>query len=89
MALINVATREIHCKLVYYGPGLSGKKPNLKYTYSTVPGQARGALLSIASGTDRSLFFDLLSIVLATVCAQQVHVHLHTLHRRLLHEAPR
>src|SRR5881398_554126 len=78
MALINVATKEIHCKLVYYGPGLSGKTTNLKYIYSTVPGQARGDLLSIDTETERTLFFDFLPLDLGKVHGYQVRFHLYT-----------
>ena len=54
MALINVAAKEIHCKIVYYGPGLGGKTTNLKYIHSAVPPQAKGDLISIATETDSS-----------------------------------
>ena len=89
MALINVATREIHCKLVYYGPGLSGKTTNLKYIYSTVPGQARGDLLSIDTETERTLFFDFLPLDLGKVHGYQVRFHLYTVPGQVLYERTR
>jgi signal recognition particle receptor subunit beta len=89
MALINVATKEIHCKLVYYGPGLSGKTTNLKYIYSTVPGQARGDLLSIDTETERTLFFDFLPLDLGQVHGYQVRFHLYTVPGQVLYERTR
>ena len=69
MALINVAAREIHCKIVYYGPGLCGKTTNLKYIHSMVPQQAKGDLISIATETERTLFFDFLPLDLGRCMA--------------------
>lgn len=89
MALINVAAREIHCKLVYYGPGLSGKTTNLKYIYSTVPGQARGDLLSIDTETERTLFFDFLPLDLGRVHGYQVRFHIYTVPGQVLYERTR
>jgi len=89
MALINVATKEIHCKLVYYGPGLSGKTTNLKYIYSTVPGQARGDLLSIDTETERTLFFDFLPLDLGTVRGFKTRIHLYTVPGQVFYDASR
>ncbi|MDQ6693459.1 MAG: GTPase domain-containing protein [Chloroflexota bacterium] len=89
MALINVAAREIHCKLVYYGPGLSGKTTNLKYIYGTVPNQARGDLLSIDTETERTLFFDFLPLDLGRVHGYQVRFHIYTVPGQVLYERTR
>ena len=89
MALINVATREIHCKIVYYGPGLSGKTTNLKYIHSTVPTQARGDLLSIDTETERTLFFDFLPLDLGRVHGYQTRFHLYTVPGQVLYERTR
>ncbi|MBF6612022.1 MAG: gliding-motility protein MglA [Chloroflexi bacterium] len=89
MALINVATKEIHCKVVYYGPGLSGKTTNLKYIFSTVPNQARGDLLSIDTETERTLFFDFLPLDLGKVHGYQVRFHLYTVPGQVLYERTR
>src|SRR6188472_4509519 len=89
MALINVATREIHCKIVYYGPGLSGKTTNLKYVHSTVPSQARGDLLSIATETERTLFFDFLPLDLGKVRGFSTRFHLYTVPGQVLYERTR
>src|SRR5438132_2818206 len=89
MALINVATREIHCKIVYYGPGLSGKTTNLKYIHGTVPSQARGDLLSIDTETERTLFFDFLPLDLGRVHGYQTRFHLYTVPGQVLYERTR
>ncbi len=89
MALINVATREIHCKIVYYGPGLSGKTTNLKYIHSAVPSQARGDLLSIDTETERTLFFDFLPLDLGKVHGYQTRFHLYTVPGQVLYERTR
>lgn len=89
MALINVAAREIHCKIVYYGPGLCGKTTNLKYIHSAVPGQAKGDLLSIATETERTLFFDFLPLDLGQVHGFQTRFHLYTVPGQVLYERTR
>ncbi len=89
MALINVAAKEIHCKLVYYGPGLSGKTTNLKYIFSTVPTGARGDLLSIDTETERTLFFDFLPLDLGRVHGYQVRFHIYTVPGQVLYERTR
>ena len=89
MALINVAAKEIHCKLVYYGPGLSGKTTNLKYIFGTVPQGARGDLLSIDTETERTLFFDFLPLDLGKVHGYQVRFHLYTVPGQVLYERTR
>ena len=89
MALINVAAREIHCKIVYYGPGLCGKTTNLKYIHSAVPQQAKGDLVSIATETERTLFFDFLPLDLGTVHGFQTRFHLYTVPGQVLYERTR
>src|SRR3954462_4850611 len=89
MALINVAAREIHCKIVYYGPGLCGKTTNLKYIHSAVPQTARGDMLSIATETERTLFFDFLPLDLGTVHGFRTRFHLYTVPGQILYERTR
>ena len=62
MTFINYASREINCKIVYYGPGLCGKTTNLQYIYDSTAPQAKGKLISLATETDRTLFFDFLPL---------------------------
>lgn len=78
MALVNVATREIHCKIVYYGAGFSGKTSNLTYVHAYAPGEAKGELLTIATETERTLFFDFLPLDLGSVDGFRVRFHLYT-----------
>jgi signal recognition particle receptor subunit beta len=89
MALINIAAREIHCKIVYYGPGLSGKTTNLKYIHGQVPKDAKGELLSIATETERTLFFDFLPLDLGRVRGFQTRFHLYTVPGQVLYERTR
>jgi mutual gliding-motility protein MglA len=89
MALINVAAKEIHCKLVYYGPGLSGKTTNLKYIFSAVPTGSRGDLLSIDTEMERTLFFDFLPLDLGKVHGYQVRFHIYTVPGQVLYERTR
>ncbi|HMO58182.1 MAG TPA: GTPase domain-containing protein [Roseiflexaceae bacterium] len=89
MALINVAAREIHCKIVYYGPGMSGKTSNLQYIHNQVPRDAKGDLLSIATETERTLFFDFLPLDLGKVRGFQTRFHLYTVPGQVLYERTR
>jgi mutual gliding-motility protein MglA len=89
MALINVASREIHCKIVYYGTGYCGKTTNLQYIHGHAPQPARGNLLSIATETERTLFFDFLPLDLGEVHGFRVRFHLYTVPGQVLYERTR
>jgi mutual gliding-motility protein MglA len=89
MALINVASREIHCKIVYYGTGFCGKTTNLQYIHEHAPKQAHGELLTIATESERTLFFDFLPIDLGTVNGFSVRFHLYTVPGQVLYERTR
>lgn len=89
MALINVAAREIHCKVVYYGPGMGGKTSNLQYIHSAVPRETKGELLSIATETERTLFFDFLPLDLGKVRGFSTRFHLYTVPGQILYERTR
>ena len=78
MSLINYASREINCKLVYYGPGLGGKTTNLEYVYEKVAPTAKGKLISLATETERTLFFDFLPVDLGTIRGFKTRFHLYT-----------
>ena len=78
MSLVNYATREITCKIVYYGPGRSGKTTNLQYIYGQVPGDRKGQMVSLATQTDRTLFFDFLPIDLGTISGFSTRFQLYT-----------
>ncbi len=89
MALINVAAREIHCKIVYYGPGMCGKTTNLQYIHSQIPQTTKTDLLSIATETERTLFFDFLPLDLGKVRGFQTRFHLYTVPGQVLYERTR
>ncbi|MBX6342300.1 MAG: gliding-motility protein MglA [Thermomicrobiaceae bacterium] len=89
MALINVAAREIHGKIVYYGPGLSGKTTNLQVIHSRIPNHTKGDLLSIETETERTLFFDFLPLDLGKVHGFTIRFHLYTVPGQVLYERTR
>ena len=89
MALINIANREIQCKIVYYGTGFCGKTSNLQYIYHQAPEQAHGDLLSIATESERTLFFDFLPLDLGTVHGFRVLFALYTVPGQVLYERTR
>ncbi len=89
MALINVASREIHCKIVYYGTGFCGKTTNLQWINAHAPQQAHGDLLSIATESERTLFFDFLPLDLGKVHGYRVRFHLYTVPGQVLYERTR
>ncbi len=78
MSLVNYATREITCKIVYYGPGRSGKTTNLHYIYQRVPDARRGNMVSLATQTDRTLFFDFLPLDLGAISGFTTRLQLYT-----------
>jgi len=89
MALINTASREIQCKIVYYGIGQSGKTTNLQYIFQHSPPGARGKLLSVATEQEMTLFFDFLPIDLGLVHGFHVHFHLYTVPGQIRYERTR
>ncbi len=89
MALINVASREIHCKIVYYGTGYCGKTTNLQYIFGHAPATARGELLTLNTESERTLFFDFLPLDLGTVHGFRVRFHLYTVPGQVLYERTR
>jgi len=78
MVLFNYSTRELTAKVVYYGPGLCGKTTNLQYIHSTLPDNVKGKMLSLATKTDRTLFFDFLPIDLGQIRGMKTRVQLYT-----------
>ena len=89
MALINIATHEIHCKIVYYGIGYCGKTTNLQYVFKSINPAVRGEMLSIATETERTLFFDFLPLDLGTVHGFRTRFHLYTVPGQILYERTR
>jgi mutual gliding-motility protein MglA len=89
MTFINYAAREINCKIVYYGPGLGGKTTNLKWIYGKSTPNARGKLISLATETDRTLFFDFLPLDLGTIRGFKTRFHLYTVPGQVFYDASR
>jgi len=89
MSMINYASREINCKIVYYGPGLGGKTTNLEHVYGKVKPDTRGKLISLATETERTLFFDFLPVDLGTVRGFKTRFHLYTVPGQVYYNASR
>jgi hypothetical protein len=89
VSLVNFTTREITCKIVYYGPGRSGKTTNLHYVYGRVPEVRRGRLVSLATQTDRTLFFDFLPIDLGQISGFATRFQLYTVPGQVYYNATR
>jgi signal recognition particle receptor subunit beta/phosphatidylglycerophosphate synthase len=89
MSMINYASREINCKIVYYGPGLGGKTTNLEHIYGKVQPDTRGKLISLATETERTLFFDFLPVDLGTIRGFKTRFHLYTVPGQVYYNASR
>ena len=89
MSLVNYSTREITCKIVYYGPGRSGKTTNLHYIYGQVPGDRKGKMVSLATQTDRTLFFDFLPLDLGTISGFTTKFQLYTVPGQVYYQTTR
>lgn len=89
MTFINYASREINCKIVYYGPGLCGKTTNLQYIFDSTAPQSRGKMISLATETDRTLFFDFMPLELGTVRGFKTRFHLYTVPGQVFYDASR
>jgi len=89
MTFINYAAKEINCKIVYYGPGLCGKTTNLQYIYSKTSPDAKGKMISLATETDRTLFFDFLPLDLGTIRGFTTRFHLYTVPGQVFYDASR
>ena len=89
MVLFNAATKELTAKIVYYGPGLCGKTTNLQHIYDTLPQDGRGKMLSLATQTDRTLFFDFLPIELGTIRGMKTRIQLYTVPGQVFYDATR
>jgi len=89
MSMINYASREINCKIVYYGTGLGGKTTNLEYIYSRVNPETKGKMISLATESERTLFFDFLPIDLGEVRGFKTRFHLYTVPGQVYYNASR
>src|ERR1700729_4284782 len=89
MSFINYLAREINCKIVYYGPGLCGKATNLQYIYERTNPDAKGKMISLATETDRTLFFDFLPLALGEIRGFKTRFHLYTVPGQVFYDASR
>jgi len=89
MTFINYAAREINCKIVYYGPGLGGKTTNIQYVYDRTNHSSKGKLISLATESDRTLFFDFLPIEFGTIRGFRTRFHLYTVPGQVFYDASR
>jgi hypothetical protein len=89
MPFINYAAREINCKIVYYGPGLCGKTTNIQFIHGRTREEAKGKLISLATETDRTLFFDFMPLELGTIRGFRARFHLYTVPGQVFYEASR
>ncbi len=89
MSFINYASREINCKIVYYGPGLCGKTTNLQFIYQNTAPDARGKMISLATETERTLFFDFLPLSLGEIRGFKTRFHLYTVPGQVFYDASR
>lgn len=89
MSTINFSAREINFKIVYYGPGLSGKTTNLKEIYDRVPGESKGEMVSLATEDERTLFFDFLPLDLGSVNGFKTRFHLYTVPGQVFYNSSR
>ncbi len=89
MSFINYSSREINCKIVYYGPGLGGKTTNLQYIFRKMTPESRGKMVSLATETDRTLFFDFLPLSMGEIRGFKTRFHLYTVPGQVFYEASR
>lgn len=89
MSLVNYSAREITCKIVYYGPARSGKTTNLQYVHGKIPGDRKGEMVSLATETDRTLFFDFLPVDLGSISGFRTRIQLYTVPGQVYYNATR
>ncbi|MFQ5900919.1 MAG: ATP/GTP-binding protein [Thermodesulfobacteriota bacterium] len=89
MSFINYSSREVNCKIVYYGPGLCGKTTNLNFVYNKIKPEAKGKMISLATETERTLFFDFLPISLGEIKGFKTRFHLYTVPGQIFYDASR
>jgi len=89
MSFINYAAREINCKIVYYGPGLCGKTTNLQFIYDKTNPDVKGKMISLATETERTLFFDFLPLSLGEIRGFRTRFHLYTVPGQVFYDASR
>jgi signal recognition particle receptor subunit beta len=89
VSTINLSSRELTCKIVYYGPGLCGKTTNLQYVYARTKPEARGKMIALATEAERTLFFDFLPLALGELKGFRTRFHLYTVPGQVFYDATR
>lgn len=89
MSFVNYQTKEVNCKIVYYGPGMGGKTTNIQYVYKKTTGDARGDMISLSTENERTLFFDFLPLDLGEIRGFKTRFHLYTVPGQVFYEASR
>lgn len=89
MSFVNYASREINCKIVYYGPGLCGKTTNLQFIYKKTRPETKGKLITLATETERTLFFDFMPLSLGEIKGFKTRFHLYTVPGQIFYNASR
>ncbi len=89
MSFLNYLSREINCKIVYYGPGLCGKTTNLQFIYNRTNPDAKGKMISLATETERTLFFDFLPLEIGEIRGFKTRFHLYTVPGQVFYDASR
>lgn len=89
MSFVNLNTKEIHCKIVYYGPSLSGKTTNMQWIYQEIQGKNKSELFTLPTSTERTLFFDFLPIEIGMIRGYKLRLHLYTVPGQVVYEASR
>jgi len=89
MSFVNYVTKEVNCKIVYYGPGLGGKTTNIQYVYQKTSGENRGNMIALNTENERTLFFDFLPLELGEIRGFKTRFHLYTVPGQVFYEASR
>ena len=89
MSFVNYHTKEVNCKIVYYGPGLGGKTTNIQHVYQKTSGDAKGKMISLNTENERTLFFDFLPLDLGEIRGFKTRFHLYTVPGQVFYEASR
>ncbi len=89
MSFVNYNTKEVNCKIVYYGPGLGGKTTNIQHVYQKTSGDNKGKIISLNTENERTLFFDFLPLDLGEIRGFQTRFHLYTVPGQVFYEASR
>lgn len=89
MSFVNPASKEINCKIVYYGPGLGGKTTNIQFVYQKMSGKADNELVTLSTENERTLFFDFLPLELGEIRGYKTRFHLYTVPGQVIYEASR